>query len=94
MTDQNPPEMDPAATFRLDQEAAMTEQQTRDDWAWGHHVRSHDAIVAQQTAQARWIASKANTLSAVAAILWTALVSAIAYGLTVGLVSVVKAVWR
>lgn len=91
MTDQTPPEMDPAATFRLDQEAAFTEQQTRDDWAWDHHVRSHDAIVAQQTAQARWIASKANTLSAVAAILWSALVAAFVLGLGLGVDALIGA---
>lgn len=93
MTDQNPSEMDPAATFRLDQEAAMTEQQTRDDWSWDYHVRSHDAIVDQQNAQARWIASKANALTAVAALLWMAVLALILYGVGAVVLRIVEAFW-
>lgn len=79
MSDQ--PEMDPQATFRLDQETAHRQEMDRDQWAWDHHVRSHDAIVAQQNAQARWIGAKASLLSTVDTVVWLAVVAAVIYAL-------------
>lgn len=56
--DQTPP--DPSATFRLDQEAAEAEAQTRDQMGWDLHVQDAQAQVAMKVAAAANEQAKAD----------------------------------
>jgi len=60
--DQQP---DPTATFRLDQEAAQTEAQTRDQVGWELHVKDAAATVRMKDQAARLEGSKADMREAV-----------------------------
>lgn len=57
--------MDPAATFRLDQEAAQAEQATRDDTAWANHVRDQEATIQMKVEAAHLEMAKANLREAI-----------------------------
>lgn len=88
MTEQNENESDPTATFRLDQEAAQNEFQTRENFNWESHVRGtsiqHDA--AEQVA--RKMRAQAGAWEALAALLWSVWAGALLFAivLTVGAV--------
>lgn len=71
MTDQ--PEMDPTATFRLDQEAAENEAKTRDEVGWELHVKDAVAQIAMKEAAAANEQAKANMREAIALTIYAAL---------------------
>lgn len=71
MTDQ--PEMDPTATFRLDQEAAENEAKTRDEVGWELHVQDAQAQIAMKVAAAENETAKANLRQAIVLTLYAAL---------------------
>lgn len=60
MTDKPEQGMDPAATFRLDQEAASAEEATRDQVAWRNHVRDQEATITMKVEAAHLEMAKAN----------------------------------
>ena len=90
MTDQ--PEMDPTATFRLDQEAAQAEAQTRDEVGWELHVQDAQAQVAMKVAAAANEQAKANMREAIALTLYALLSIGGLFALVWGVTQAVQAV--
>lgn len=65
--------MDPAATFRLDQEAAETEARTRDEMGWILHVRDADAQIKMKEAAAANEQAKATLREAISLAIYATL---------------------
>lgn len=59
-----PENIDPAATFHLDQQEAAEEQATRDQVVWAQNVANSQANTAHTEAHAALLNAKANALSA------------------------------
>lgn len=98
MTEHNPEPTDLQAQFHLDQDAARNEQQTRDDWAWEHQVRTAEAHaqavledVAIKSAGARRIRAQASLLETLDALLWVAIVLGIIWAGWYGIASLIGA---
>jgi len=68
-------DQDPAATFRLDQEAASQEQKTREETTWELNVRNGVAQAAQTEGVAAYWAAKAS--------FWSALTNLAHFGLLI-----------
>lgn len=74
------PEMDPTATFRLDQQEAATEQAERHAVMWAHQVRDADTTLDQREAVTARVKAQASLLATLDALVWIALVCAVVYG--------------
>lgn len=91
MTEQNPPEMDPAATFRMDQQAAEAEHAERDAVMWAHQVRDADTTLDQREAVTRRVAAQASLLTTLDSLVWLAVVAACAGGVALCVARMVEA---
>lgn len=87
MTDM--PEDDLEARFRLDQEEAKTEQETRDLVVWNHQQRDAQTTMDQREAVTARVKAQADLLGTLNVVLWIALLCAVGYlaGVAVGAIA-------
>jgi hypothetical protein len=86
------PEMDPAATFRLDQEAAAAEEENRHQTIWSHQVRDAETTMDQREAITRMVNAKASFLETVETLVWIATGGGVVFGLAWSVQRLIEAV--
>ena len=87
MTDQNPEDLE--ARFRLDQDEAQTEAQTRDQIAWANTVRDVETTLAQREALTRRVNAQASLMESLDTLTWVGVAALVVWGIVRG----AQAVW-